>query len=143
MVAGGVEKPTCLGGVVTDGGNSVRMGPEAGRKDGIGQVRVSFPKRSDDRLAVNGEGDGTTHAHVGQDRVPEVESQVGRIAPRRFLHHQAFVFQDGGEQVGVDPVQDEVDAALFQFEEPHVAVGEEFDDHPFDPRGPAVVCREP
>ena len=104
---------------------------------------MSLPQCPYDRLPVDGVGDGQSHATVGQDRVPEIEPEIGRVAPGCFLHHQVSAFEGGGDQVGIHSVQDEVDAPFLELEEPHVAVGEKLDHHPLDPRSPAIVSLVP
>ena len=70
------------------------VGPAFGREHAVGRARKSSAQIFQDRLAIDGIGQGPAHPCIFKDRIAHIKRHVAEHGARRPLHHQiGFLFQ--------------------------------------------------
>ncbi len=77
-ISGGVEQLLCLAGIVVIGWHVAVVCPALRGKNAARGLRLPAPEILNHRLAVEGIGDRLAHSHIFQNRIAQIESQIGQ-----------------------------------------------------------------
>jgi hypothetical protein len=122
-VAGFVEQLSSLCDIVREARCVFRVGPRHRRHDSGRATGQSATQVLDDRVRIHGKADGSPDPEIGQHRIPEIHADVGVISARPGRHGQTRLFAQSVDQIRRQVVDDDVDAAVPQFQSRIVSSG--------------------